>query len=555
MNETQPLRQWAIGAALALTVTQGSPLIALAAADVEHGVQESANVALNAHHDTAVESALALRLSATQGTSLPVASFYQRLHGQPAWQSEARIALLDQALETLRDDGLDPAAYRAGTWRERFTASQSAGPSAQAAFDVEASEALLLALEHLNRGKLDPRQVEAGWDAPRPERRYSMVQVAHAVERGDIDAALDAARPSGVEYQALREALARYRQLDASHVAYLPAGEASLRQGDEGSAIAILRRRLALWGEHESVAADSSAYPLIDARAEVSTRFDSELAASVQRFQRRNLLQADGVVGEQTRRALNATPAARADQLRVNLERARWLRPADDRGARLWVDIAGYRLHYVRPSGEEWNARVVVGSPRRETPIIHSSVSHLTINPSWTVPPTILREDMLPRIRQDADYLAQHDIEVVNMTGERVAADEVDWQRPGGVMLRQVAGASNPLGRVVVRFPNNDMIYLHDTPARGLFQRDQRALSSGCVRVEGIAELAQMLLEDSGSRYRMRSLLNGGSDQRVNLPNRIPVALHYLTAWPNAQGEVEFRQDIYQRDARVLAAL
>ena len=166
-----------------------------------------------------------------------------------------------------------------------------------------------------------------------------------------------------------------------------------------------------------------------------------------------------------------------------------------------------------------------------------------------------MREDVLPRVRADIDYLARQNIRVISPSGEPLVAEEIDWQRPGGVMLRQVAGSGNPLGRVVVRFPNNDMIYLHDTPARGLFQRNQRALSSGCVRVEGVAELAQMLLQDTGSRYQFSTLLNGGSDRNVNLTQRIPIALHYLTAWPNAQGEVEFRPDIYRRDATLLAAL
>tara|TARA_R110000851_G_scaffold302142_1_gene458880 strand:- start:380 stop:892 length:513 start_codon:yes stop_codon:yes gene_type:complete len=166
-----------------------------------------------------------------------------------------------------------------------------------------------------------------------------------------------------------------------------------------------------------------------------------------------------------------------------------------------------------------------------------------------------MREDVLPQVRADIDYLARKNIQVISPMGEPLAAEEIDWQRPGGVMLRQVAGAGNPLGRVVVRFPNDDMIYLHDTPARGLFRRDQRALSSGCIRVEGVAELAQMLLQDTGSRYQMSSLLNGGSDRNVNLSQRIPIALHYLTAWPNAEGEVEFRPDIYRRDAALLAAL
>lgn len=167
-----------------------------------------------------------------------------------------------------------------------------------------------------------------------------------------------------------------------------------------------------------------------------------------------------------------------------------------------------------------------------------------------------MREDVLPQVRRDPGYLARRNIQVLSPSGERLDADSIDWQRPGSVMLRQAAGGANPLGRVVVRFPNSDMIYLHDTPARGLFQRDQRALSSGCVRVEGVREFAQLLLQDSGSRYQLTTLLNSsGSDRNVNLPQRIPVALHYLTAWPDAQGEVEFRDDVYRRDAALLAAL
>jgi len=155
--------------------------------------------------------------------------------------------------------------------------------------------------------------------------------------------------------------------------------------------------------------------------------------------------------------------------LRINLERARWIRPSLERAPNVWVDIAGYRLHYTRPNGQHWDTRVVVGSPSRETPIIHSSISHLTVNPSWTIPPTIMREDVLPRIRQDEQYLARQNIQVVSLSGETLDASTIDWQRPGGVMLRQVAGSSNPLGRVVVRFPNNDMIYLQIPRQEGSF--------------------------------------------------------------------------------------
>ncbi|WP_339884927.1 L,D-transpeptidase family protein [Vreelandella maris] len=542
MNERQLLRRWAIGSALCLTLTYGplgiSPVYADSASD-------------------SLQQAIAQQLSSADARQLPITEFYQLSDGQPAWQAAGAVESLVEALNSLENDGLVPEDYHADTLLGEFQRSQSGDDAAQASFDIKATRSLLLALDHLERGKVNPRDVEPQWDAPRPESDYSLLRVVHAVEDRALDNATALARPSSGEYQQLRDALKQHYQLASLGSApYLAAREESLRPGDEADDVIVLRQRLALWGETDLMVADSRAYPLIDVQAASNQRvFDAALESAVKRFQRRHLLQEDGVVGEQTRLALNTPVSARIDQLRVNLERARWIRPMQSAEPRVWVDIAGYRMHYVRPNGQHWDARVVVGSPRRETPIIHSTISHLTINPSWTIPPTIMREDVLPRVRADIDYLARQNIRVISPSGEPLVAEEIDWQRPGGVMLRQVAGSGNPLGRVVVRFPNDDMIYLHDTPARGLFQRNQRALSSGCVRVEGVAELAQMLLQDTGSRYQFSTLLNEGSDLNVNLTQRIPIALHYLTAWPNAQGEVEFRPDIYRRDAILLAAL
>lgn len=540
MKERQPIKQWSIGIALCVTLTHGPFGFSPAYAD-----------------SALLQQALAQQLTAVEAHRLPIAEFYQLRDGKHAWQSESAVASLVSALSSLEGDGLVPADYHADTLLSEFQHSQSGGTSAQAAFDIKATQALLLALDHLERGKVNPRDVEPHWDAPRPERTYSLLRIMHAVEDRELDDAIALVRPSSVEYQQLRNALKHHHQLaNLGSTPYLAPREASLRLGDEADDVVVLRQRLALWGESDLMTADNTAYPMVRLETASNRRtFDTGLEAAVKRFQRRHLLQEDGVVGEQTRLALNTPVASRIDQLKVNLERARWIRLTHSAEPRVWVDIAGYRMHYIRPNGQHWDARVVVGTPRRETPIIHSTISHLTINPSWTIPPTIMREDVLPRVRADTDYLARENIQVVNFSGEQLNADEIDWQRPGNVMLRQTAGARNPLGSVVVRFPNNDMIYLHDTPARGLFQRNQRALSSGCVRVEGVTELAQMLLQDTGSHYQMSSLLNGGNDRNINLPQRIPVSLHYLTAWPNAQGEVEFRPDIYRRDATLLSAL
>ncbi|MFG6666213.1 murein L,D-transpeptidase [Halomonas sp. HNIBRBA4712] len=542
MNETRSIHKWAIGAVLTATLL---PL--------PHAIH-------HAYAATPAQPALSQTLNAS-ANDLPVAALYQNLGDRLIWQDEAMVQALAAAISRLDEDGLTPSDYRADRLVDDYRMGDQSGEQARARFDVEATETLLLALDHLSRGKVNPQTLGSQWSGERPARRYSMVEVRNALVRGDVEAAFAAARPQSSAYQKLRQALNDYRALErntSGPVAYLSASAEALRVGDSSDAVQTLRQRLTLWGESGLVAADDDAYPMVAVRSDVDDPhyFDTALENAVKRFQRRHQLTADGVVGERTRQVLNTPLSARIDQLRINLERARWLDGFESEPARVWVDVAGYKLHYQRPNGQQWDARVVVGSPQRATPMIHSAISHLTLNPTWTIPPTILREDVLPQVRRNPDYLASRNIQVLAPSGERLDPASVDWQRPGGVMLRQVAGSGNPLGRLVVRFPNDDMIYLHDTPAKSAFGRSQRALSSGCIRVEGIDELAQMLLRDSGSQQQVSSLIKrGSSDQRVNLPQRIPVQLHYLTAWPNAQGEVEFRDDIYRHDAALLQAL
>lgn len=536
MNERQPLRRWAIGVALCLSV----------------GVVGSAG----AETQAPLREALEARVTES-AQRLPVERFYAHRDYQPVWTTSASVAALVAGLDGLVQDGINPDHYAAGSLMEAFERSQAAGTSAQVAFELQASRALLQALDDLNRGQLNPRQLSSQWDAERPARGYSMVRVVEAVNQADIAAALDLARPDSRAYRQLKAAYADFQsRASQSSVPYLDRREESLRLGDRHDDVLTLRRRLTHWGEAHLLAANPEAYPQIDVDAPDQRQFDAPLAAAVKRFQRRHLLQDDGVVGEQTRRALNVPLSSRVEQLKVNLERARWMGAQSDATPSVWVDLAGYRLHYTRPSGEHWQTRVIVGSPQRATPMIQSAITHLTVNPSWTIPPTILREDVLPQVRDDIGYLADENIQIVDFAGNPVDAETVDWQRPGNIMLRQVAGSANPLGRVVVRFPNNHMIYLHDTPAQGLFQRHRRALSSGCVRVEGVTQFAQLLLQDTGSSAQLTRLMaSSDSDRQVNLPQHVPIALHYLTAWPNAEGEIEFRPDIYGHDAGVESAL
>ncbi|HEY1077404.1 MAG TPA: L,D-transpeptidase family protein [Fontimonas sp.] len=253
--------------------------------------------------------------------------------------------------------------------------------------------------------------------------------------------------------------------------------------------------------------------------------------------------------------ALQHDNPQRAAQLRVNLERARWLYQ-DLPETYVLVDIASYRLRYQRPSGEVWESKVVVGRPFRETPAFRSQIDRLTVNPSWTVPPTIFEQDVAPKARRDAAAtLAKKHLRAIDGQGREVPLESIDWSDSRSVILRQDPGPENPLGQVKISFDNPYQVYLHDTPSRALFEEDARANSSGCIRVENVVELAQLLLQDSATTADLAQLIRDGKTREVKLKREIPVLLHYSTVDVSPSGEVVFQKDIYDRDPVLLDAL
>ncbi|MDR5867445.1 L,D-transpeptidase family protein [Halomonas koreensis] len=494
---------------------------------------------------------------ALRGATPAVAAFHARRDGDPAWQSPARVAALVELLEALEDEGLSPADYRpARLAREARAALAPAAPAdVRARFEVRASETLVRALGHLQRGRLAPAAVYPGWEIPVPPVRLDLAAIHRALAAGEVERALALARPDGERYAALRRTLIRYRRIARlGGWPVLPERRASLRPGDVHADVALLRRRLAMIGELEVMGADVGHYPGVELEAPASHRYGPGLVAAVRRFQRRHMLEDDGIVGPRTRAALNVPVERRLATLRANLERARWLsgeRPVPH----LRVDLAGQRIRYRRPGGETWESRVIVGQAGRPSPVLHSAITHFTLNPTWTVPPTILREDILPEVRRDPGYLLDHDMLVLTPQGRRLSPWGVDWWRPGPVILRQRAGPRNPLGRLVLRFPNDHLVYLHDTPTRGLFGRPRRTFSSGCIRVEGVLELGRMLFADTGTRRDLGALIATGRTRNVSLAREVPLALHYWTAEAEVGGLPSFRPDIYGRDPALIAAL
>ncbi|MTD40514.1 L,D-transpeptidase [Erwinia sp. CPCC 100877] len=281
--------------------------------------------------------------------------------------------------------------------------------------------------------------------------------------------------------------------------------------------------------------------------------YDRPLVAAVKRFQTWQGLGADGVIGPSTRYWLNVTPQQRAGLLALNIQRLRLL-PAETRTGIL-VNIPDYSLVYYLDGNLMLTSRVIVGRPDRKTPMMSSALNNLVVNPPWNVPMNLARKDILPKVWRDPGYLDRHNYKVLRGWNSNAAIDprQVDWATitPSNLPFRfqQAPGPHNALGRYKFNMPSSDAIYLHDTPNHALFNKNERALSSGCVRVNKASELAGMLLKDAGwNQTRLSSALQEGDTRYVNIRQRIPVNLYYLTAFVDNDGRTTFRTDIYNYD-------
>lgn len=479
-----------------------------------------------------------------EGVSLSegIARFYEQREFAPAWNDRARQEALVAQLKALAGDGLDPRDYDLEAVEK---GPASADPTSIAAYDLATTRSYLLALAHLFRGKVDPGSLDAQWnfDARTMTPAQALGYMVEAVKTGNIAAVFDGARPTHASYGRLRAALARLRAVEAKGGWPTLPGGPTLKPGMDDPRVMLLRERLAATGDIDE-AADNG-----------STVYDPTLEAAVKRFQQEQYLDADGAIGPGTRTAFNVPVKQRIEQVRANLERGRWLLHElhDDF---VLVDVAGFHINLFRKGESVWSSRVQVGKPFRKTPIFKSEITYVTLNPTWTVPPTVLREDVLPKVRRDMRYLERNRIRVFDAAGQELDPKQVNWAKLGNVTLRQDAGDGNSLGQAVIRFPNTHSVYLHDTPHRELFGASQRAFSSGCIRVEKVLELVRLLLDSPAwDQAAIDKALAEGTTRSPRLAKPVPLLLAYWTIDVPENGRVGFKADIYERDAPLLRAL
>jgi len=463
--------------------------------------------------------------------------------------------------------------------------------------ELLASDAWLSLASHLRGGRIDPVRVEPDWTVQRPSLD-APVALQAALDSGQVAAALEALAPQDAFYRALREDLQRERaQLDAPRPPPVEPGD-SLKPGDQGPRVAQLRALLRAEGHApqplpmvptSSDAAGANSGLLASASAgagaqgategqgarlfgagfdsglkessgPVEDQFDSGLEAALKAYQQRLNLEPDGVAGRMSLAQLARGPVERVGQLRVNLERWRWL-PADLGARHLRVNIADYRL-------EAWNAgriervhRVVVGTGYRQTPSFSARMRYVVLNPWWEVPRRLATQDKLPLFQRDPNAFARGGYALLDAQGQPVDVAGVDFSQLSRnrfpYRLRQQPGPANALGQVKLILPNSHDVYLHDTPSRGLFGRVRRSFSSGCIRVEEALALTDWVLAGARGfdRARIDAVIASGVETRVDLSEPLPVHLLYLTAVDDGAGGVRLIDDLYQRDPRLLQAL
>jgi L,D-transpeptidase YcbB len=524
--------RWFLTAVLALLCVTGS-------ADAQ-SPSEPLRTRVEQLHETPATVIRGLRLIQPDA----VAHFFQQRNFIPAWQGAAADEIL-QAIRDIEQDGLNPHDYHLAALEALRAAPADSGTGTD--LQILLTDAVAALVDHVRFGRVRPVTLDRRWNV---DPRNGAVPLESLVE--DVagapspGSAIEALKPSHFIYRGLRQALAARRaEAAAGGWPVIPTG-AALKPGARDPRVAVVRKRLGATGEFSGAAGGEE--------------YDAALAAAVMQFQERHRLTPDGVIGRATLDEMNVPAGARVDQVRVNLERARWV-VGGLSDTFVLVNLPAFKTYLIRGGQNIWEARVQVGRAGRQTPAFRADMRYIVFNPDWTVPPTITAQDVLAPMRRGDNAIARKKLTILDRQGRPVAPDTIDWQtvtsRTFPYTLKQAPGPDNALGRVKFIFPNEHAIFLHDTPSRELFSSDARTFSSGCIRVQDPLDLAAVLLDahEGWTRERIQQVVDGGETETVFLKDPLPVLIVYWTVSVGASGELRYARDVYNLDPGVRRAL
>jgi len=476
-----------------------------------------------------------------------VRNFYGPIAYRFAWIRNSRpsaqaLAVID-LFENADAKGLNPLDYDGGRWQPRLQALN--GDAALAEFEVAMTAAAIRYLSDLHTGRIDPQSV--GFDfnvqAKAFYRPDAVWQLANAADPAAVVAQVE---PQSEDYKRLVTALATWRGIaaDASIDAPLPA-VTKLTPNNDYEGVPQLAAKLRAFGD-------------LAAGAQVNgTRYEGAIVDAVKHFQMRHGLDADGVISKKTLAQLNVTASQRVKQIELALERARWTPAAAD-GPSIVVNIPEFTLR-ARDERGELAMRVVVGKAAgHKTPVFGGDIRHIVFRPYWSVPPAIQRNEIVPHVEKDSGYLARNNYEIVDDAGvshgSSVNAGTIARLRSLQLQVRQKPGKGNALGLVKFLFPNDNNVYLHDTPSQSTFALARRDASHGCIRLSDPAALAAWAL--AWTPEKVQTAMTGERNDNYVKPARpISVSITYTTAVARENGDVAFFDDIYGHDVQLISAL
>ncbi|TRO64024.1 L,D-transpeptidase family protein [Christiangramia sabulilitoris] len=474
-----------------------------------------------------------------------VTKFYQGNEFEPVWSKNELRKALFRNIENIEEEGLFFEDYHGEKLQKLLASIVTNSEEENSLLEILLTDSFLRLAKDLGNGKLNPKDIYEIWGTPLNEID-AVALLNTALSEADIDRTLNSVKPDHIVYRGLKNALKEFKKTNWRNApaTKIEAGKL-IKPGESDDRIFSITKRLAELGYYKG-SIDST-----------NTKFNDSIQNALKEFQKEHDLQIDALLGNATIKNLNYTKEDRLHQLLINLERWRWY-PRDLGEHYIIVNIPNYELSVVKDGDTVRSHKTMVGTQVRKTPVFSDEVRYVIYNPTWTIPPTIKKNDVIPGASRNPDYLKKKNLQVLDSDGKLVDPSSINWSSSKALSytFRQPAGPSNPLGIVKIIYPNEYMIYLHDTPSKKLFENNARAESSGCVRVQDALGLAGYLLSDQEqySDKKIDEILKSGKTTQIALKQKVKVHHFYWTAYQK-KDTIKFINDIYDLDQKLWSLL
>ena len=467
-------------------------------------------------------------------------AFYRLNNFKTVWNNPQNRQLATAILSNASAEGLDAAEYLSDDLPKLESKIASLSESELVQYDISMTLAVQKYLLHMNSGKLNPKKLYDDWDLT-PENFDINKNLTDAISGDSLAVIFENIQPKNLVYKRLKNALSILNAMPVDNlkdVEIVP----KLKPNASHKSIIDLKKRLIYWNDMKP-------------KDSLTAIYDEETIKAVKKFQARHGLVADGIIGNATITALNTTKEERKQQVIANLERWRWF-PKELADHHIIINIPEYKLHTVFKKDTTRTHNIIVGTQMRKTPILYSKLNTTVFNPTWTVPPTILKEDIIPETIKNRDYLRKKNIKIYDYKNNVISVWKWNPEKANNYRYVQSPGTFNSLGMVKILFPNDYAVYLHDTNHKEYFEKTNRSLSSGCVRVQNPLELTEYLLNDSTNwnLEKITETLKTEKTQNVKIKSDIYIYQLYWTAWSDCN-TLQFRPDIYNLDSELFCLL